>query len=203
MEKVRDILELYLAPPERALVLCIDEKSQIQALDRTQPGLSLQPNKCGAMTHDYKRHRVTTLSVTFNVRDGAVLSRCMAQHRHQEFVRFLNVAERAAAPGKLIRAVADKCAKHEYLKVRAWLKRHPRWVLTSPRPRRPGPRHRGLLLHPDPTTLEVTRVPVCRRPRQAIACHIREHNAGSGLFVRTKPADTILGKLSRKPAPSV
>jgi hypothetical protein len=119
-------------PPGRApmhsVVLSIDEKSQIQALDRTQPGLPLKPGKCGTMTHDYKRNGVTTIFAALNVRDGTVLGRCMSQHRQQEFVRFLNAVERAVPAGKLIHAIADNYATHKHPKVPAWLERHPRWV---------------------------------------------------------------------------
>ena len=127
-EKVGDIVGLYMDPPMHTVVLSIDEKSQIQALDRTQPGLPLKPGKCGTMTHDYKRNGVTTLFAALSVRDGTVLGRCMAQHRHQEFVRFLNAIERAVPAGKLIHAIADNYATHKHPKVRAWLERHPRWV---------------------------------------------------------------------------
>src|ERR1700710_2148750 len=127
-EKVEDIVGLYMDPPMHTVVLSIDEQSQIQALDRTQPGLPLKPGKCGTTTHDYKRNGVTTLFAALNVRDGTVLGRCMAQHRHQEFVRFLNAIERAVPAGKLIHAIADNYATHKHPKVRAWLERHPRWV---------------------------------------------------------------------------
>ena len=127
-EKVEDIVGLYMEPPMHTVVLSIDEKSQIQALDRTQPGLPLKPGKCGTMTHDYKRHGVTTLFAALDVRDGTVLGRCMPRHRHQEFVRFLNAVERAVPAGKLIHAIADNYATHKHPKVRAWLERHPRWV---------------------------------------------------------------------------
>ncbi len=127
-EKVEDIVGLTMDPPMHTVVLSIDEKSQIQALDRTQPGLPLKPGKCGTMTHDYKRNGVTTLFAALNVQDGTVLGRCMPQHRHQEFVRFLNAVERAVPAGKLIHAIADNYATHKHPKVRAWLERHPRWV---------------------------------------------------------------------------
>ncbi len=101
--KLRDIVGLYMDPPAHALVLSIDEKSQIQALDRSQPGLPLKPGKCGTMTHDYKRHGTTTLFAALNVLDGTVIGRCMQRHRHQEFIRFLNVIERQVPAGKMIR----------------------------------------------------------------------------------------------------
>ena len=94
--KVEDIVGLYMHPPAHAVVLSIDEKSQIQALDRTQPGLPMKPGKCGTMTHDYKRHGTTTLFAAFNTLDGVVLGRCMQRHTHQQFIRFLNAVERAA-----------------------------------------------------------------------------------------------------------
>ena len=108
----------YMHPPAHAVVLSIDEKSQIQALDRTQPGLPLKPGKCGTMTHDYKRHGTTTLFAAFNVLDGAVLGRCMQKHTHQEFIRFLNVVERQVPAGKIIHAILDNYATHKHPKVR-------------------------------------------------------------------------------------
>ena len=127
-EKVEDIVGLYMDPPAHAVVLSIDEKSQIQALDRTQPGLPLKPGKCGTMTHDYKRNGITTLFAALDVLNGAVLGRCMTQHRHREFIRFLNAVERAVPAGKIIHAVLDNYATHKHPKVRAWLAGHPRWV---------------------------------------------------------------------------
>jgi transposase len=126
--KLTDIVGLYLNPPAHAVILSIDEKSQIQALDRTQPGLPLKPGRCGTMTHDYKRHGTTTLFAALNVLDGSVIGRCMQQHRHEEFIRFLNDVERAVPAGKLIEAVVDNYATHKHPKVRAWLARHPRWT---------------------------------------------------------------------------
>jgi hypothetical protein len=104
-EKVDDICRPLYASPAHAVVLSIDEKSQIQALDRTQPGLSLKPEKCGTMTHDYKRHGTTTLFAAFNVLDGVVLGRCMQRHTHQELIRFLNAVEREVPAGKIIHAI--------------------------------------------------------------------------------------------------
>src|ERR1019366_3124677 len=102
VEKLEDVVGLYINPPEHAVVLCADEKSQIQALDRTQPGLPIKPGKAGTMTHDYKRHGTTTLFAAFNVLNGAVIGRCMQKHTHQEFIRFLNVVDREVPAGKLI-----------------------------------------------------------------------------------------------------
>jgi transposase len=127
-EKLRDIVGLYLAPPAHALVLSVDEKSQIQALDRTQPGLPLKRGRCGTMTHDYKRHGTTTLFAALNIIDGTVTGRNMQRHRHQEFIRFLNTIEAQVPVGKVIHAILDNYAAHKHPKVRAWLQRHPRWT---------------------------------------------------------------------------
>ena len=126
--KVEDIVGLYVEPPAHAVVLSIDEKSQIQALDRTQPGLPLKPGRAGTMTHDYKRNGTTTLFAALNVLDGTVIGQCMARHRHQEFIRFLNAVERAVPAGKLIHVVLDNYGAHKQAKVRHWLTRHPRWT---------------------------------------------------------------------------
>ena len=126
--KLRDIVGLYVDPPAHTVVLSIDEKSQIQALDRTQPGLPMKKGRCGTMTHDYKRHGTTTLFAALNVLDGTVIGRCMQRHRHQEFIRFLNAIEASVPAGKLIHAIADNYATHKHPKVRAWLVRHPRWT---------------------------------------------------------------------------
>src|SRR5580658_3644695 len=126
--KLRDIVGLYMDPPAHAVVLSIDEKSQIQALDRTQPGLPMKKGRCGTMTHDYIRNGTTTLFAALNVLDGTVIGRCMQQHRHQEFIRFLNTVEAAVPAGKLVHAIADNYATHKHPKVREWLVRHPRWT---------------------------------------------------------------------------
>ena len=126
--KLRAIVGLYVAPPAHAVVLSVDEKPQIQALDRTQPGLPMKPGRCGTMTHDYERHGTTTLFAALNVLDGTVVGRCMQRHRHQEFLRFLNAVEAAVPAGKLVHAILDNYATHKHPKVLAWLGRHPRWT---------------------------------------------------------------------------
>jgi transposase len=126
-EKLRDIVGLYVNPPDHAVVLSVDEKSQIQALDRTQPGLPIKKGRCGTMTHDYIRHGTTTLFAALNVLDGTVIGRCMQRHRHEEFIRFLNAVERDVPSDKAIHAIVDNYATHKHPKVRDWLKRHPRW----------------------------------------------------------------------------
>ena len=126
--KLKDIVGLYVDPPAHAVVLSVDEKSQIQALDRTQPGLPMKPGRAGTMTHDYKRHGTTTLFAALNILDGTVIGRNMQRHRHQEFVRFLNTIEAQVPVGKVIHAVVDNYATHKHPRVRRWLARHPRWT---------------------------------------------------------------------------
>ena len=126
--KIEDVVGLYVDPPKHAIVLSIDEKSQIQALDRTQPGLPIKPGRLGTMTHDYKRNGTTTLFAALNVLEGTVVGKCMQRHRHQEFIRFLNAVERTVPAGKVIHAILDNYAAHKHPKVRKWLARHPRWI---------------------------------------------------------------------------
>jgi transposase len=126
--KLHDIVGLYIDPPAHAIVLSVDEKSQIQALDRTQPGLPLKKGRAGTRTHDYKRNGTTTLFAALDVIDGKVIGRCMQRHRHQEFIRFLNAIEREVPAGKIVHVVLDNYGAHKHPKVRAWLGRHPRFV---------------------------------------------------------------------------
>jgi hypothetical protein len=126
--RLRDVVGLYMHPPAHAIVLSIDEKSQIQALERTQPGLPMREGRCGTRTHDYERHGTTTLFAALNVLDGTVLGRCMQRHRHQEFLRFLNAVEAVVPAGKLVYAILDNYGTHKHPKILAWLGRHPRWT---------------------------------------------------------------------------
>ena len=126
--KLRDIVGLYIDPSAHAMVLSVDEKSQIQALDRAQPGLPLKPGRCGTMTHDYKRNGTTTLFAALDVLDGKMIGRCMQRHRHQEFIRFLNAIEAEIPAGKIIHVILDNYGPHKHPKTRAWLGRHPRFV---------------------------------------------------------------------------
>jgi transposase len=128
IDKLRDVVGLYVDPPAHAIVLSVDEKSQIQALDRTQPGLPMKKGRAGTMTHDYKRHGTTTLFAALNILDGTVIGRNMQRHRHQEFIRFLNAIEADVPAGKIIEAVVDNYATHKHPKVRKWLAAHPRWT---------------------------------------------------------------------------
>ncbi len=126
VEKLRDVVGLYVDPPQRAVVFAFDEKSQIQALDRTQPGLPLKKGRAGTMTHDYKRHGTTTLFAALDIATGEVLHECMPRHRHQEFLRFLRKIERSV-PAKLdIHVILDNYATHKHAAVVAWLQKHPR-----------------------------------------------------------------------------
>lgn len=127
--KLRDVVGLYVDPPAHAVVLSVDEKSQIQALDRTQPGLPMKPGRAGTMTHDYKRHGTTTLFAALNVLDGTVIGHNMKRHRHQEFIRFLNEVDAQVPRRKAIHAIVDNYATHKHQNVRKWLARHPRWTL--------------------------------------------------------------------------
>jgi transposase len=129
LDKMTDVVGLYLNPPQHAIVLCVDEKSQIQALDRTQPGLPLKKGRYGTMTHDYKRHGTTTLFAALNYLDGKVVGECYSRHRHQEFLKFLQRLQEEF-PGEVpLHLVMDNYGTHKQPKVQAWLKHHPRFVL--------------------------------------------------------------------------
>ena len=126
--KLRDVVGFYVDPPAHAIVLSLDEKSQIQALDRTQTGLPLKKGRLGTVTHDHKRHGTTTLFAALNVLDGTVIGRNMQRHRHQEFIRFLNAIEAEVPASKMVYVILDNYATHKHPKVRAWLDRHERFV---------------------------------------------------------------------------
>jgi transposase len=196
--KLRDVVGLYLDPPAHSLVLSVDEKSQIQALDRTQPGLPIKKGRAGTMTHDYIRHGTTTLFAALNVLDGRVIGQCMARHRHQEFSRFLNRVEATVPAGKLIHAILDNYAAHKHPKVRAWLTRHPRWTF-----------------HFTPTScswvnaVETFFATLTRRRlhrgafhslvdlQAAINGYLEEHNQRPKPFVWTADPDRIIEKVNR------
>src|SRR5271165_178159 len=126
-EKLEAIVGLYLNPPEHAIVLCADEKSQIQALDRTQPGLPMKKGRAGTMTHDYKRNGTATLFAAMSTLDGTVISMCDDRHRHQEWLKFLRVIDDVTPPDKELHLIADNYATHKHAKVQRWLTRHPRF----------------------------------------------------------------------------
>jgi transposase len=129
LEKITDVIGLYLNPPEEAIVLCVDEKSQIQALDRTQPGLPLKKGRCGTMTHDYKRNGTTTLFAAMELLQGKVIGHCYKRHRHQEFLKFLRRLDQEFPTGVSLHLVIDNYGTHKHPEVRAWLKQHPRFVI--------------------------------------------------------------------------
>jgi transposase len=128
LEKLTDVVGLYLNPPQQALVLCVDEKSQIQALDRTQPGLPLKRGRCGTMTHDYKRNGTTTLFAALEVLQGKVVGQCYKRHRHQEFLKFLRRLDQEFPGQTPLHLVMDNYGTHKHPKVQAWLKGHPRFL---------------------------------------------------------------------------
>ena len=127
IEKVVDVVGLYLNPPEHALVLCVDEKTQIQALDRTQPSLPLKKGRCGTMTHDYKRNGTTTLFAALNVAEGKLIGTCMDRHRHQEWIKFLRQIDQQTPADLDLHLIADNYSTHKHPKVQSWLKRHRRF----------------------------------------------------------------------------
>ena len=126
--KLKEIVGLYVNPPNHAIVLSVDEKSQIQALDRTQPGLPMKKGRAGTITHDYKRHGVTTLFAALDVLEGKVIGQCMKRHRHQEFIRFLNVIDAKVPKMKAVHIIVDNYATHKHPKVLEWIENHPRFV---------------------------------------------------------------------------
>lgn len=196
LTKLEDIVGLYMAPPRHAVVLSVDEKSQIQALDRTQPGLPIKPGKYGTMTHDYIRHGTTTLFAALNVLDGTVIGRCQQRHRHQEFLRFLDTVERAVPAGKLVHAILDNYGTHKHPKVRAWLIRHPRWTFHF------TPTSGSWLNAVETFFSALTRRRIRRGVfrsvddlKAAIARYLAEHNADPKPFTWTVTSARIIEKL--------
>lgn len=129
VEKLHDVVGLYLNPPDKSLVLSVDEKSQIQARDRTQPGLPLKKGRCGTMTHDYKRHGTTTLFAALSMLDGRVIGDCLPRHRHQEFIRFLKKIDAETPQDLDLHLIVDNYGTHKHPRVKVWLRRHPRFHL--------------------------------------------------------------------------
>jgi transposase len=197
-EKLIDVVGLYLNPPERAIVFCVDEKSQIQALDRTQPGLPLKKGRCGTMTHDYVRHGTTTLFAALNVAEGKLIGTCMSRHRHQEFIKFLKLLE-AQTPADLdVHLIVDNYATHKHPKVKSWLKRHRRFHLHF------TPTSSSWLNLVERWFRQITdkriRRGVFRSVKELIAAimdYIEQHNEDPQAFVWTAKADAILDKVRR------
>jgi transposase len=198
VEKVRDIVGLYLNPPDRAMVLCVDEKSQVQALNRTQPILPLAPGVPARQSHDYERHGVTSLFAALDVASGVTISSCYRRHRHQEFLRFLNDID-ANLPGGLdVHLVMDNYGTHKVTKVRTWLARHPRYHVHF------TPTSGSWLNMVERLFAEVTERCVRRGSHTAVRAlekamldYLDQRNKDPKPFVWTADADLILGKVER------
>lgn len=197
-EKLQDIVGLYLAPPEHALVFCCDEKSQIQALDRTQPSLPMKKGRCGTMTHDYVRHGTTTLFAALNTFDGKVISTCMERHRHQEWLKFLKLIEAQTPPQKTLHLIVDNYATHKHPKVKAWLARHPRLVMHFT-PTSASWLNMVERFFRDLTANRLRRdtFPSLAKLLAAIEAYIAGHNDNPKPFIWTAKAADILEKVKR------
>ena len=196
--KVEDVVGLYLNPPDKALVLCVDEKSQIQALDRTQPGLPLKKGRAGTMTHDYKRNGTTTLFAALNMLDGKVIGTCLPRHRHREFLRFLRLIDQKTPQGLDLHLVVDNYATHKTPAIKRWLKAHPRFNLLF------TPTSASWLNMVERFFAEITRNRIRRGAfksvaelKSAIMDYLENHNADPKPFVWTKSAHEILEKVAR------
>ena len=198
VEKLTDIVGVYLNPPEKAVVLCVDEKSQMQALDRTQPGWPLKKGRCGTYTHDYVRHGTTTLFAALEVLEGRVIGQCLPRHRHQEFLKFLRTLDASYPKGLDLHLILDNYGTHKHAKVKRWLEKHPRFKL-----------------HFTPTSASWTnlverwfrelsekaiRRGVCKSVADleaAIQAFLASHNEAPKPFVWTAPIGKILSKLGK------
>ena len=197
-EKVTDIVGLYMSPPDKALVLCVDEKSQIQALDRTQPGLPLKKGRAATMTHDYKRHGTTTLFAALDVKTGFVIGECKPKHRAKEFIAFLKKIDRTVKKGLAIHLVLDNYSTHKTADVNAWLARHPRFKLHF------TPTSASWMNLVERFFAEITGKRIRRgvftsvaELEAAIHDYLDGHNGEPKPFVWTKSASVILAKEAR------
>lgn len=198
VEKVRDVVGLYLNPPDKALVLSVDEKSQIQALDRTAPLLPLRPGIPARQSHDYKRHGTTTLFAALSLLDGKVIGECLPRHRSREFIRFLKKIDHETPAGLNLHLIVDNYSTHKSPPVKRWLKRHPRFHLHF------IPTSSSWLNLVERWFGEITRKRIrrgsftsVRELIEAIDLYLNEHNQNPKKFVWTKDANTILAKVSR------
>ena len=196
--KVEDVVGLYLDPPDRALVFCVDEKSQIQALDRTQPGLPMKKGRAGTMTHDYKRNGTTTLFAALNMLDGRVIGTCMPRHRHREFLRFLKLIDQQTRADLDLHLVVDNYATHKTPAVKRWIKAHPRFHLHF------TPTSASWINMVERFFAEITRNRIRRGAfksvpelNSAIMEYLENHNADPNPFIWTKSAGQILEKVAR------
>ena len=198
VEKLVDIVGLYLNPPDQALVLCVDEKSQMQALDRTQPGLPMKPGRCGTTTHDYKRYGTTTLFAALNMLDGKVIGDCMPQHRHQEFIRFLKRVDTETPVELQLHLIVDNYGTHKHPRVNSWRKRHPRFHLHF------TPTSSSWLNLVERWFRELTQQRIRRGSFRAvqelvaaITDYIANHDQNPQVFVWSAPVDRILSKIAK------
>jgi len=198
LEKLTDVVGLYLNPPEKAIVLCVDEKSQIQALDRTQPSLPMKPGRAGTMTHDYKRHGTTTLFAALSMLDGSVVGQCLPRHRHQEFLKFLRTLDREFPPELDLHLILDNYRTHKHPNVEAWLAKHPRFHLHF------TPTSSSWLNLIERWFRELTNKRIRRGVFHsvpdliaAIEEYLAAHNQDPKPFVWTAEIDTIMEKVSR------
>jgi len=198
VEKLEDVVGLYLNPPEHALVLSCDEKSQIQALDRTQPGLPLKKGRAGTMTHDYKRHGTTTLFAALNTLDGTVVATQMKRHRHQEWIRFLALIEQQTPAEKELHLIVDNYATHKHPKVKRWLEKHPRFHIHF------TPTSASWLNAVERFFRDLTERRLRRgvfkslqQLHDAITAYIQGHNENPRPFIWTAKASDILEKVKR------
>ena len=198
VEKVRDVVGLYLNPPDKALVLCVDEKSQVQALERTQPVLPMGLGYLEGVTHDYYRHGTTTLFAALNVLDGSVITQCKPRHRHQEFLSFLNHLDRNVPVGLQVHLIADNYATHKHPRVRAWLARHARYHIhytpTYASWLNQVERWFGLITH---HAIRRGSFRSVRELVQRIDQYVANHNLHKRPFAWTATADSIFDKLQR------
>jgi transposase len=198
IEKLNDIVGLYLSPPEHAIVLSCDEKSQIQALDRTQPGLPLKKGRCGTMTHDYKRNGTTTLFAALNTLNGKVIGTCMQRHRHQEWIKFLRLIDQHTPPDKPVHLIADNYSTHKHPKVKSWLARHRRFTVHFT-PTSASWLNMVERFFRDLTDKRIRRdaFPSVKVLIAAIGDYIAKHNDQPKPFIWTAEASDILEKVTR------
>ena len=198
VDKLQDIVGLYLNPPDKSLVLCVDEKSQIQALDRTQPGLPMKKGRLGTQTHDYKRNGTTTLFAALSMLDGKVIGDCMPRHRHQEFIRFLNKIDAETPAGLDLHLIVDNYGTHKHPRVKSWLRRHPRFHLHF------IPTSSSWLNMIERWFREITDKRIRRGTFHnvpelitAIKDYLDNHNQSPQVFVWSAPVERILTKIAK------
>lgn len=198
VEKLEDIVGLYMSPPEHALVLCCDEKSQVQALDRTQPGLPMKKGRAQTMTHDYKRHGTTTLFAALNILDGQVIGQCQQRHTHAEWLKFLRKIDRETPKDKTLHLIADNYATHKHPAVQEWLAKHPRFNMHFT-PTSASWLNMVERFFRDITTERLRRGVFTSVPElvTAIDEYVAHHNKEPKPFIWTKSARDILQKVIR------